>query len=631
MARLGPLSPAHISFDADGLPQAPDYGDRYHARIGATEQARAVFLAGNGLPARWAGRADFTILETGFGLGQNFLATWQAWRDDPGRCTRLHYVAVEGHPATHDDLARALAGSPFPALARSLVDAWPPLVTGWHPIDLDDGRVQLLLAFGEARRVVPQLDLQADAFYLDGFAPDRNPAMWEPALLQALARRAAPGATAATWTVARSVRDGLRAAGFVPERGPAVGAKRETLRARFAPAFVMRRAPPRGGAPGEAVVVGAGLAGGWATHGLRQQGWSVRVFDRRAEPAQEASGNPGGLFHGTVLPDDGPHARLQRAAALQAERSLRPWLASGRVPGAIDGLLRLADAGQSRASLQALIDRHALPPAYVQALTAEEASAHAGLALGRAAWWFPGGGWIAPAALTRALLHGTPFHGDTHIQRIERAGDRWRLFDARDALCAETGTLVLANAADALRLWPAAAWPLGRARGQISVWLQAPSDTPRPRVPVAGGGYLLALPDGGLLCGATAQPGDDDPALRDSDHHFNLERLQRLSGWSAPMPTDGRVGWRANSADRLPIVGPVAAHDAAPALQVRGIAREPGLFVLTALGSRGLTWGPLAGRVLAAWVSGAPMPVEAALRDALDPARWRVRAARRSG
>lgn len=630
MAGLGPLTAARIEFDADGLPQAPDFGDRYHARIGATEQAQAVFLAGNGLPARWAGRAHFTILENGFGLGQNFLATWQAWRADPARCTRLHYVAVEGHPATRDDLARALAASPFPDLAAALIEAWPPLLAGWHAIDLADGCVQLLLAFGPARGVVPQLDLQADAIYLDGFAPDRNPAMWEPALLQALARRAAPGATAATWTVARSVREGLRAAGFELERGPAVGPKRETLRARFAPAFAMKRPPPRGSAPGSAVVVGAGLAGGWAAHALRQQGWQVQVFDRQAEPAQETSGNPAGLFHGTVLPDDGPHARLQRAAALLATRTLRPWIAAGAVPGSASGLLRLADAGQDRAALQALIARHGLPPAYVQALDAAEASVQAGFALDRAAWWYPGGGWIAPGALTRWLLRDSDFRGRTPVERIERDADCWCLFDADDRLLARTGTLVLANAADAQRLWPHAAWPLGRARGQVSWWPQAPADAPRPLMPVAGGGYLLALPGAGLLCGATAQPGDEDPALREADHEFNRARLQQLCGWQAPPPAGGRVGWRVNVPDRLPIVGPVPARGAAPATQARAVAREPGLYVLTALGSRGLTWGPLVGRALAAWVSGAPMPLEAALRDALDPARWVVRAARRS-
>lgn len=625
------LAPARIAFDADGLPQAPDFGDRYHARIGATAQAQAVFLAGNGLPERWRGRHAFTVAENGFGLGQNFLATWAAWRDDPQRCTRLHYVGVEGHPPARDDLARALAGSPFPALAQALIDAWPPLLAGWHPLDLDAGRVRLLLAFGDAARVWRGLRLQADAFYLDGFAPDRNPGMWAPELLQAMGRRAAPGATAATWTVARRVRDGLRSAGFRVEPGPGLGEKRQTLRAVFDPPPTLHRARPPA-APGEVLVLGAGLAGAWAAHELAAAGCRVRVLDRHAAPAQEASGNAAGLFHGVVMADDGAHARALRAAALLAQRVLPTWMASG-VPGRTDGLLRLADAGTDVAALQALIVRQGLPAGYVQALDATQASARAGVVLDRAAWCYPGGGWVAPAALAAALLEGLPFQGGVAVDRIARVEGRWQLQDAVGRVCAQADTLVLANAADAARLVPWAGWPLGRARGQVSRWRVAPPDAPRLRVPLAGAGYLIDTGDGGLLAGATAQPGDADPAEREADHDFNRARLQGLCGWVAPPPDGGRVGWRAQVPDRLPIVGAVPARDgpAVPGHAARAdrLPREPGLFVLTALGSRGLTWGPLAGRLLAALVTGAPQPLEASLADALDPARWQLRAARR--
>lgn len=623
------MKPARIEHGPDGVPFARDYGDRYHPRTGAAAQAREVFLAGNQLPARWAGRRDFTILENGFGLGHNFLATWQAWREDPARPDRLHYVGIEAELATADDLTRCLATSPWPELAAALRQAWPPLLGGWHLLDLDGGRVQLTLACGPAQAVAKALDLAADAFYLDGFAPDRNPEMWSPALLQALARRAAPGATAATWTVARAVREGLCSAGFEVERAPGFGEKRETLRARHAPAPGVRRAAARGGPPGQAVVIGAGLAGAWAAHALQQQGWAVTVVERHPQPAQEASGNPGGLYHGTVHPDDGPHARFHRAAALLASRVLGSWISAGMVPGSCQGLLRLASAGQDRAALQALIERHALPPGYVVALDAESASARAGFTLDRAAWYYPGGGWVAPVALVRHLLRPVTFRGAAEVSRLQRDGAVWRLFDRDDGLLAQADAVVLANADEVRRLWPQAAWPLGRSRGQISLWPQAPADAPKPRVPVAGGGYVLALHDGGLLCGATVAAGDEDPALRDADHAYNLERLRQLSGWAGPMPAAGRVAWRATTRDRLPLVGAVPAAGSAGPTQARQVAREPGLFVLSGLGSRGLTWGPLAGRVLAAWVSGAPMPLPSGLRDAIDPARWLVRAARR--
>jgi tRNA 5-methylaminomethyl-2-thiouridine biosynthesis bifunctional protein len=408
-----------------------------------------------------------------------------------------------------------------------------------------------------------------------------------------------------------------------------VGDKRETLHATFDPPATMHVARPAT-PPGEVLVLGAGLAGAWAAHELAALGCAVRVLDRHPAPAQEASGNAAGLFHGVVMADDGAHARALRAAALHAARVLPGWVAAG-VPGSTEGLLRLADPGHDVGVLRALIERHALPGAYVQALDAAAASARAGVALDRAAWWYPGGGWIAPGVLAARLLDGIPFDGGTAVARIDRVDGRWTLFDGDARLVARADTLVLANAADAARLAPWAGWPMGRSRGQVSRWSRVPAGAPRPRVPLAGSGYLIATADGGLLAGATAQPGDDDAAVREADHRFNRQRLQSLCGWDAPAPDAGRVGWRAQVPDRLPVVGAVPARDAPDALRGDRVAREPGLFVLGALGSRGLTWGPLAGRLLASQVCGTPWPLEASLADALDPARWRVRQVRRAG
>ncbi|MDA1117986.1 MAG: tRNA (5-methylaminomethyl-2-thiouridine)(34)-methyltransferase MnmD, partial [Proteobacteria bacterium] len=198
-----PLLPARLAFAADGTPYSAAYGDVYHSADGGAAQARHVFLGGNGLPARWAGARRFTILETGFGLGLSFLATWQAWREDPARPARLHFVSVEQHPFSAQDLAVLHAPhAEFAPLAEALRSAWPMLLPGMHRLEFEEGRVVLTLAFGDAQQLLPQLRLAADAIYLDGFAPARNPDMWSSALLKAVARLAAPGATAATWSVA---------------------------------------------------------------------------------------------------------------------------------------------------------------------------------------------------------------------------------------------------------------------------------------------------------------------------------------------------------------------------------------------------------------------------------------------
>ena len=612
------IVPARIEFDADGLPFAPDFGDRYHPRVGALAQARHVFLAGNGLPARWAGRERFTVLETGFGLGNNFLATWQVWRDDPARCARLDVVAVERHPPTRADLERMHRGSPLPTLARALLDAWPPLTPGLHRLVFDAGRVRLLLAFGDATELLPELRLAADAFFLDGFAPSHNPAMWQPRLLEALGRRAAPGATAATWSVARELREGLMAAGFEVERRAGIGGKREITVARFAPRFVARHAMPSPAcAAREAVVVGAGLAGAFCARALADEGIAVRLVDRQPRPAAETSGNPAGLFHGTVHADDGPHARLLRAAALSTERRLRPLIGSGAVAGAVDGLLRL---GHDLDAMRAAVERQRLPADWVQALDATAASALAGVALPGPAWFYPAGGWVAPVDAVREVVAGLAFTGGVEVHALQSAGSGWRLLDADGAVIAESAMVVLANAADATRLLAPFGLddgPLQRTRGQVSGW----SGNPVPlRLPVAGDGYAIPMPGGGLWCGATSGI-DDEAGPRAADDEENHARLRRLTGLTPPAD---RANWPCGP---LPAQAPGAARRKD---QPRFLPRREGLFVCTALGGRGITLAPLLGALIAAQATGSPWPLEQSLVDAIDPARWRVRAQRRA-
>ena len=230
------LEPACLILDADGTPVSTIYGDIYHSAAGGHAQALHVFLAGNYLPTRWQGRELFVILETGFGLGLNFLATWLAWRTDPARCTTLHFVSLEKHPFSATDLALAQAAWPeFALLAKELRAQWPQLVTGEHQLRLDGGQVILTLVFGDALETLPTLALNVDAFYLDGFSPAKNPDLWSPVLCLALAKLATHGSTLATWSVAGKVREALKAAGFKVEKRSGFAGKRQMLVGRFAP------------------------------------------------------------------------------------------------------------------------------------------------------------------------------------------------------------------------------------------------------------------------------------------------------------------------------------------------------------------------------------------------------------
>ncbi|MBL0731074.1 bifunctional tRNA (5-methylaminomethyl-2-thiouridine)(34)-methyltransferase MnmD/FAD-dependent 5-carboxymethylaminomethyl-2-thiouridine(34) oxidoreductase MnmC [Piscinibacter sp. HJYY11] len=636
-----PITAATLAYTDDGVPYSAHYQDIYHPRAGAFVQARYVFLGGNELPARWQGRSRFVVLETGFGLGNNFLATWQAWRDDPARCERLVFISVEQHPLTADDMRRAHAQSPAPTLAATLVDAWPSLTHNLHTLEFEAGRVRLLLALGDVRSWLPELVADVDAFYLDGFAPARNAEMWDAHIAKALARLAAPGATLATWTSASAVREGLRSAGFDVREARGTGGKRDITLARYAPSFVPRRPPSRTSrhaTPQHALIVGAGLAGSATALALAQEGWSSTVYDRRDTPASETSGNPAGLFHGIVNAQDGTHARFNRAAALMARRAIRRVLEDPSVAGAINGLLRLDEA--QPAALQDVITRLGLPADYVQAVSPAEASALSGVTLRQAAWFYPGGGWVDPAATARAwLAQASPlarFQGGVTVSRLKRHGDSWQLLDAEGRVLDEAESVVLANAAEAMRLLDAHDWPIGIVRGQISHFQRdLVPHLVLPRLPLAGSGYVLPEVNGLALFGATSQPGDREPDVRPADHAANLAVLRDLTGvelGDLPIETvHGRVGWRTAAQDRLPVVGavPAPADQQGRLDQPRFVHCLPGLFVFTALGSRGITWSTLGARTVASWIAGAPAPIEASLVDAIAPARFISRSARR--
>ncbi|MEX2241014.1 MAG: bifunctional tRNA (5-methylaminomethyl-2-thiouridine)(34)-methyltransferase MnmD/FAD-dependent 5-carboxymethylaminomethyl-2-thiouridine(34) oxidoreductase MnmC [Burkholderiales bacterium] len=614
-----PLVPARLAFSAEGTPYSREFDDLYHSADGGAAQAHHVFLGGNGLPERWRGARRFTILETGFGFGLTFLATWDAWREDPARSARLHYVSVEKHPFTAQDLSVLHAPhAAFAPLSEELRSAWPLLVPGMHRLEFENGRVVLTLGFGDAAELVPQLRLAADAVFLDGFAPAKNPDMWSPALLKSIARLAAPGATAATWSVAAPVREGLRAAGFVAEKRRGYARKSEMLVAHFVPRRTLRLEPPR---PEErsAVVVGAGIAGAAACERLGARGWEVTLVERHLEPALEASGNHAGAFHPVVTPDDSHMARLTRAAFTFLLEHWRQFDAIGAAPEwKRCGVLQLARDAREDAAQHAAIAALGLPLAFAQRLDAAQASACAGVPVAAGGLWFPEGGWIRPSSFARALIarSGARVLYGREAAALEHAGPRWIVRDREGEALAEAGAVVLANAADALRLSPSPHIRLRLVRGQLTYL----PPIRKLRAVLLRGGMVLPPVDGITVTGASFDLEDGDASVRADSHAGNLERLERIVPGAAhgldAAALSGRTSFRAVARDRLPLVGAL---------------ESAGLYGAFAYGSRGLLWAGLGAELLASLMEGEPLPLEAALADALDPGRFAARARRRAG
>jgi tRNA 5-methylaminomethyl-2-thiouridine biosynthesis bifunctional protein len=425
--------------------------------------------------------------------------------------------------------------------------------------------------------------------------------MWELATLKAVARLCRRGAALATWTVAGQVRRDLQQCGFVLEKVPGLPPKRECLRGHFEPAWALRHPPAAPlHEPGTAVVVGAGLAGAAVAASLARRGWQVQVLDAAPQPAAGASGLPAGLLAPHVSPDDSLLSRLSRAGvritlgqATQLLRDGEDWSPTGVLHRRAADERPPCDLGPGGEDWQRWQDD------------------------GRGALWLPAGGWIRPARLVAAwlALPGITWRGGVRVHRLQAAGPRWQMLDAGDDVLAEADLVVVCAALDSAALLPAPL-TLHPVRGQVS-WGLLEAGPPLAPAPVNGNGHFLPavpLPDGpAWLSGSTYVRGDRSLAPRAEEQAANLDRLRvlvpevarRLEGSFAAGSVQAWTGVRCASSDRRPLLGALA----------------PGLWVSTAMGSRGLTFAALCAELLAARLHAEPLPLPARLAAALDVQR----------
>ncbi|HEY4997567.1 MAG TPA: FAD-dependent 5-carboxymethylaminomethyl-2-thiouridine(34) oxidoreductase MnmC, partial [Usitatibacter sp.] len=470
----------------------------------------------------------------------------------------------------------------------------------------DGGNVILTLLFGEARAMLPQLVARADAFFLDGFSPARNPGMWSPEVVREIARLAAPGATLATWTVAGGVRTALGDAGFAIEKRAGFASKREMLVGRFVAGEETGEANPAR----EAVVIGAGLAGTLAAERLASRGWSVDLVDAREERSAPAVG----LVRPIANLRDAVNAQVSRSAFLYALQHYRALQHDGyHLAWNRCGALQLAEDADDASRFAAIAQSQGYPSEFLAYVDGHAARAIARREVRGPGWWFPGGAWVAPASLAIASLaragRNVQRRIGRRVARIEREGSAWRALDEGDRVIAEAAVMVVANAVDAKRLIPDARLALSTVRGQVSYLPASPRRS--LDVIVSGSGYVAPLPDGGHCAGASYHHDDADDRVRAADHRDNLQRAESMMpGFSEDVNAadlEGWTGFRTTVPDRLPIFGATAI---------------PGVYTATGLGSRGLLWAPLGAELLACQLEGEPLPLSRDMAGAISPRRF---------
>ncbi len=647
-------------------PRSTLFDDIYFSGDGLAE-TRHVFLDGNNLENRFRTASHFTIAETGFGTGLNFLATWELWRRIPkSPSARLHFFSTELYPLSVDDLTRAHEVWPSLAVrAARLREALGTMTEGFQQFVLDDD-VALTLGIqdaGDALSKISKLSGETpkpvvDAWFFDGFSPAKNPDLWRPELFLAAARLSKPGATFSTFTVAGAVRRAAADAGFTVEKRPGFGRKREMLGGVLDAAPVASHSPPDTdhrtiGTPAQEkpwastanistlkndaviAIVGGGIAGASVAAALRQQGFSPTILAPKGL-SDGASGNQGGLIMPRLDLDHSPAAQFFRAAYLFALRTIDQYSVDENDDfftrcGVIARPLDDDDARKQ----QRVLDETLLPPGMVE-------PHDDGL-------FFPDSGVIAPKEYVDRLVGRTPVI-NARLKSLTRDGEVYNLTLEGDNASAahrslQANAVVFANGRDALRFLPCRTLPLQSIAGQLD-WFPSASAL---QMAVTAGPYIAPAPGGGLLAGATYTPigPDEDPHPTQSDTHENWIAAQSLSGAppGAPLPSSPaanvpRAAIRCQTPDHLPVVGalPDWAWFGAHYDDLRHgrphnyplAVRQPGLFILSGLGSRGLVTAPLCGAIIAALMVGAPPPVDPDVLQELDPGRFFIRSLKRA-
>ena len=664
---------AQLNWDEHGQPLSSQFDDVYFSRASGLAESQHVFIQHNQLPERFAALKDndtFVIGETGFGTGLNFLCAWQCFNQHAPAHTRLHFISVEKHPLQHSDLSQALALWPqLSELREQLLQQYSAIHQGFQHIQLDHGRITLTLLIGDVLEMLQQLDGQIDAWFLDGFAPSKNPEMWNEQVFAQLARLAQPDTSLATFTSAGFVRRGLIAAGFAMQRVPGFGRKREMLAGQYQPAdeaehptkisapwFARPTQPKLANEQRHAIVIGAGLAGCASAASLAARGWRVTIIEQHQDIAQEASGHAQGILylklsaHQTalsrfILSGFGYTRRLLASlGSAQSANSPSNTATLSQDDWDLCGILQLAFNDKEHKRFQTLAEH--FPKDLLHSVSAEQASQLAGVELEYSGLFYPEAGWVNPPALCQVLSQHplislkTAQHALTLTQDHQQ---QWQVH-SDNSLIAAAPVVVLCNAANVAQFSQTQHLPLNPVRGQTTQ-LPVTAASQAIQCVVCADGYISPARHGTHTIGASFNFAENSQAATLAEHYSNLDLLHKISpSFKQHCATDaldvsslkGHAAFRCTSLDYLPLVGPVAAHDEfmQSYADLRKDARLPlqqpcpwhtGLYVNTAHGSRGLISAPLAAELLAAWIGNEPLPLALDIAQQCHPNRFAVR------
>ena len=665
-------------------PYSTEFDDIYYSPKHGYDEAKYVFVEQNQLCQRWHKanqNASFTIAETGFGTGLNFFTSWEHWKKSAPRNSHLNYVSVEKYPLAKESIRKALSHWPhLGPLVEPFLAQYPTLTAGFHRRIFTQDRLTLTLIFMDAEQALASLDTRVDAWFLDGFAPKKNPQLWSDNVFQQIKRLSDKGTSLATFTAASAIRKKLQAIGFEVYKTPGFGKKREMIKAQFrAPTanladhnftLAASHSDTRSGqnkpwfthknpttySQKKAIVVGAGIAGCTVAESLAKRGWQINILEKNAHSALEASGNPWGALycrfntHRSTLNDFFQHSYFYAANYFKTLAAT----ASGQRFWQPDGLLQVAYNEQEENRLRDTEASNYWPTQLIQYKTIAQASEIAGLPINRPALWIADSGRVQPKAFCDYLINQYPSISLKTQQLLQQLrycphsdGAHWQLLDKEGKVLDEAEIVVLTNGAQIKTISQGHFLPLSTIRGQLS-YLPATENSANLRTVLSYEGYITPSYNGHHVLGATFHPKETTPLLRAQDHQQNIIRLAEISpevaaelmGTKKIHSIPGRVAFRCQTPDYLPVVGPIPDFNRFvenySGLRVGNLkAHYPpgdylnGLFCCVAHGSKGLISAPLCAEVIAAHIENQPQAIAQSLVQAIHPARFIIRGLKR--
>ncbi|HEB29097.1 MAG TPA: bifunctional tRNA (5-methylaminomethyl-2-thiouridine)(34)-methyltransferase MnmD/FAD-dependent 5-carboxymethylaminomethyl-2-thiouridine(34) oxidoreductase MnmC [Porticoccus sp.] len=626
------IQQANIVWDDNGQPISTAFDDVYFNSDSSIDESRYVFMEQNQLPERWSNHPghSFTIGETGFGTGLNFLVTAKAWLEHTSAETNpgiLHFVSVEKSPLSKEDLQRTLKLWPeLFELADELIQLYPPAVPGIHRLKLANNRIILTLMYGEADDMFaalkgsdhPLFQQQGNpvinAWFLDGFAPSKNPEMWSETLFQTIADLSELGTTFSTFTVARAVRHALEHTGFQFDRSPGFGLKREILHGSLikhttsSSALDNQQTPRRDSSPitaepatfnspyqppwylpstieptpETAIVIGGGIAGCATARALAERGITVTLIERHRTMGQEGSGSPQGILYPKLSTSASQLTRFGLAALLNASRYHNDFLdlkldsknldskkpGTEAVIGNRCGVLVLPSSENDKEKFKKMAEQ--FPKELVQLLEGEQLNQTVGLSLtNQFGLFFPKLGWIKPPIACQILTE----HPLITIQTSEVANidyepgslsqhGCWQALNNTGNTIATAQVMVIACGFDSSNFNQTSHLPVKKVRGQISR-LPTTKQSSALKTVLCGEGYIAPAEGGEHTLGATYNIGETSTAVRPEDHQINMQQLATTDAAMADTfgqvdvsQLQGRAAFRCTTPDYLPIAGP---------------------------------------------------------------------------